>query len=560
VTTRPRTPGIVYSALSVVVLVVLGAVAFSTRQPPPPSIAEFAPNAVEKIEDAPEEQRAGEEEGVGACPADEPDCDAAATPTPQPGADPDDPEERFIDVPRVRKCIGDPPRQIEDPQSPPCVPYWEGENGGATYKGVTKDEIRIAMPNDCPSIERCKLTEIENSARFFNRRFEFYGRKIVIVNTADEAICDDDDPAGSRATAQAADEQHHVFGSIECGSGDPEYSRELARRGLIFVAHESPFGVIEGRRSHPHIWQYPMEPESIFAHFGEWACKRVAGGGTARHAGPLLRDEKRVFGVVLTPFTGADIKPDELTDRLEGCGAPPRLVINESGPDHTNVILQMKNAGVTSVFCLCHMLELTAFGRAATAQAYFPEWLISSYDINHYNTQIKTGLPAEQREHAFGIQVMPMQQRAEDWPGVWMCKEVDPQCDTSLPAVGPYHAMLLLASGIQMAGPNLTPDTFAEGLAKTAFPNPDHPILAGDVGFNEPIAKPDPKYSPAANLPHGMTSTGIEFWWSESATGPNSEEGNGAMCYVARKRFRLGEYPKGGDDVFFEGECDSGGV
>src|SRR5687768_80165 len=112
-TGRPRTPGIVYASISLALLVLLVSIALTVRQPPPPSIAEFAPQAVEQITDPSEESTAGRaaRSGADAASADEA-LGAQATPS--------------IDVPRVRRCVGDPPRQIEDPQSPPCVPYWSG--------------------------------------------------------------------------------------------------------------------------------------------------------------------------------------------------------------------------------------------------------------------------------------------------------------------------------------------------------------------------------------------------------------------------------------------------
>ena len=84
-----------------------------------------------------------------------------------------------IHVTRSRRCIGDPPRQIEDPQSPPCVPYWEGDNGGATTRGVTRNEIRLAAPN----WDAFKYPALE---AFFNRRFEFYGRSLHLLETPSE--------------------------------------------------------------------------------------------------------------------------------------------------------------------------------------------------------------------------------------------------------------------------------------------------------------------------------------------------------------------------------------
>src|SRR5207244_411943 len=154
-------------------------------QPPPPTIAEFAPQAVEQITDSPNDQNAAAGSGPRAGAAEASSAAATANST--------------VSVVRVRRCVGDPPRQIEDPQSPPCVPYWQGDNGGATSKGVTRDEIRIegnyyASPDD---------------VAFFNRRFEFYGRHITLVPVADAyGLCD---ASGERAEAARVDEEVHAF-------------------------------------------------------------------------------------------------------------------------------------------------------------------------------------------------------------------------------------------------------------------------------------------------------------------------------------------------------------
>src|SRR5438067_1531664 len=39
--------------------------------------------------------------------------------------------------PSAKRCVGKPPRQSEDPLSPPCVAYFQGNNFGSTYQGVT---------------------------------------------------------------------------------------------------------------------------------------------------------------------------------------------------------------------------------------------------------------------------------------------------------------------------------------------------------------------------------------------------------------------------------------
>src|SRR5437899_2922502 len=36
-------------------------------------------------------------------------------------------------------CVGNPPRQTEDPMSPPCVPFFTGPKGRSTWQGEQKD-------------------------------------------------------------------------------------------------------------------------------------------------------------------------------------------------------------------------------------------------------------------------------------------------------------------------------------------------------------------------------------------------------------------------------------
>src|SRR5689334_12914902 len=48
---RPRGPGAIYAALALGVILLLAILAVTPRQPPPPTIVEFAPQAVEQITD-----------------------------------------------------------------------------------------------------------------------------------------------------------------------------------------------------------------------------------------------------------------------------------------------------------------------------------------------------------------------------------------------------------------------------------------------------------------------------------------------------------------------------
>jgi len=163
------------------------------------------------------------------------------------------------------------------------------------------------------------------------------------------------------------------------------------------------------------------------------------------------------------------------------------------------------------------------------------------------------GPPSDELASTFGLAFQPRQIRPELDPYNMAVHEGDPsrapQTEGGLLAnrEEDYRPLLLLASGIQMAGPNLTPATFRAGLLKARFPNPITSTHAGAVGFT------------ASSW--GMTIDAAEFWWSNTATGPYSDSGasKGTMCYVdGGRRRKLGGWSRTQRDPFFVGACDSG--
>src|SRR5439155_1324822 len=225
-------------------------------------------------------------------------------------------------------------------------------------------------------------------------------------------------------------------------------------------------------------------------------CHRLA-GGNAVHAGSMLTDKRRVFGTILTrSWQDNPITWDPLDQQLAQCGeksavkleytfnAPWRFAPNMSADQAENAVLQMKQGGVTSVFFIGDPNELGQLMRAATSQAYYPEWLISSYIDPDNNPLVhgEMGQP-EQQAHLFGISFQPRAVTGNSMPAQWAALEVDPSYkmsgDRLAFAAKQYWAILMIASGIQMAGPHLTAQTFESGLRRTVFPNPITSIMAG---------------------------------------------------------------------------------
>jgi hypothetical protein len=125
---------------------------------------------------------------------------------------------------------------------------------------------------------------------------------------------------------------------------------------------------------------------------------------------------------------------------------------------------------------------------AAEDNHWEPEWVI----VGSSNQATSTSYDyraATQLGHIFGQFAASKVVPVTDDPWYWAVKETVPDFDASCRAciaTELYRELLLLASGIQMAGPNLTPENFAAALQRTRFPNPGagrSPYWQGAAGF-----------------------------------------------------------------------------
>lgn len=552
-TRRPRTPALVLGAVAAAIAVLVGAVALTSRQSPPPTIAEFAPQAVEQIKEALEEQSVAD--GAGGVGTERggatPDGSADVTSPPAPG--------EIIEEGRVRQCVGSPPRQTEDPQSPPCVPFFDPDldNGGATHKGVTADQITVAVPQQFFEDINAPL----KAAQFFNKRYEFYGRQLVLQPFGTTGCVNSQpDPAKMRADAVAVDEELQVFATLAyagCQGADHHYYDALAERQVVSVVDGNLTTGLErnyARRS-PYQWNVMAGLDTILANTAQFVCATLA-GKPPRYAGALQRDApRRHFGVITTRSTDGttpDLTP--LRDGLRGCGVTPVEVRDDQTTDATrsgvNTIVTLNDAGVTSVLCLCTSVDLrNVYMPAASSQGYQPEWVQSSYINTDLDNSYGGGnAPPDQSAHVLGISFRNKLLPRQDMPWYWAIKEADPHYEpagqTYYSAHSRYVQLLLLASGIQMAGPNLTPETFRAALHRTRWANPGAgaaPYFQAEVGFAGPR--------------HTMSVDASMFWFDPQRPGTVDPSVPGAICYVDRgRRYRLGQWPRI-DPAFFTGPC-----
>ena len=238
-----------------------------------------------------------------------------------------------------------------------------------------------------------------------------------------------------------------------------------------------------------------------------------------------------------------------MTRRLKACGITIKATVEvpyDQGADASQVgVLRLQNEGVTTAIIFSEAAPTDLFiWPAAERQNYRPEWIISSFGNQ---TEDSAGLlaPREQLETAFGLTFLNKNVPPADFPMTWAVKEVDP----SLPgewaqAKHLYWPLLVLASGIQAAGPNLTPETFGDALMELDFPNPGAggpPYYQATVGFGRDD--------------HTFFGDGTPIWWNGSETSYQINQDTGTFCYVDHGiRYRLGNWPAGVPKLF-QGPC-----
>jgi hypothetical protein len=567
---RPgRAPGTVNLVLTVAVLALLLPLLLNAATSSPPTAAEFSPNARQVIKQAP--------------PGQAPEVSAGGEATPTPSAGPSvspasSPTAQTIQPPEneVLKCVGPPPlRQIEDPQSPPCIAYWKGDNGGSTWRGVTKQAVYIAVPTPENAVK-----EYNALFAFFNKRFQFYGRKLVpeYCGTGSGASDQATQVADAAKAASGCDGGIRPFASTFYRQNNGAYYMPAlaCRHKILVMGSYSPYDKKFLDRCPGLQFQYPMVVDEQFANLGEWMCKRLVGrkatwadGNDGSTPPRPLNGLTRELGIILEPFTNEDpvARKDVLTpmlSRLRACGAgvEDRNVLvnpvygqgsgNFDPASAQNAMIRLKANNVTSVVCMCNFFSYGTLARAAEGSAYSPEWISGTFGLNDVTSSfILSGAPDSQLENTFGVTFHPRIINPLLNPYNVAVQEGDPSAVRDTATTGEaklevYRALLLIASGVQMAGPHLTPATFRDGLRNARFPNPFHVTMAGAVDV-----RPDG---------YSLTADGAEWFYSTTAYGPfaDSRAKAGAVCYLnGGRRYRLGAWPRG-NAPFFSGSCDSG--
>ena len=453
---------------------------------------------------------------------------------------------------------GDRTRQVGgDPYSPPCYAF-SGDNGGATSKGVTEDSIvvtvrRLEGPsaaeifadisgqsvNDSPQSYE---NTVQALAEYFSSRFQFYGRKLDVRffrgegNGATELLGGGKEKA--LADALKASQEQGAFADIS-GITIP-YADALARNGVVNFGAPYPSAEwFEGRK--PYSWSLFPDGTNVVNSSAAAVISRLGGSSTAEFAGPSMQGRPRVYGIVAPENAEYQESVNRYLGLLGAAGIEIRLNMKykldiSSMPNQaSNIIAQLKDAGVTSVLCGCDPVML-ALGLTpkANEQGYEPEWLTSGLAFVEQDL-VGQLIDRRQWSRAFGIAYnAESEPLGRSFPYA-AYKAVRPNDEPAFGVEEIYYQMYLLAIGVQMAGPNLTPQTFEAGM----FQYPDSLGPRGSWGFGPG------DYTPTDDF--------REIWWDPDRISPQNNKAGAWVQLNGGARYSPSNAPRGPAGFFREG-------
>ncbi|HEY3143428.1 MAG TPA: ABC transporter substrate-binding protein [Acidimicrobiales bacterium] len=404
----------------------------------------------------------------------------------------------------VTACASGQQWQVEaDTYSPPCFDF-SGDNGGATSRGVTADEITLSYrmtsdPNllkvlaDTAGIELDVTNEqLENDAEglvdYFNQNYQFYGRKLRLQQVQGSGSVIEEFTGGGqdKAVTDAIKVAQETKAFADVTALTQPYADALSDQHVVNIG--APYMSREwfGKRA-PYAWSNFPDCSTAAETATEVAAKEIL-PYPAKYAGGDLTDRPRTLGVVA---------PNN--QEYQQCVEAGRKILEDQGfhysyetdyvldlasiPDAArDIVAQLKDKGITSVALACDPVMAASLLSVAESQNYKPEWLVLGVAFTDLDLvgQIIQKNSGDQMSRAFGGTPYGGQEAYGTSYGYQAFKSVRPDEEPSILIDVIFIQLLEMAIGIQMAGPDLTPEHFETGM----FSYPERTGTAGTWDFS----------------------------------------------------------------------------
>ncbi|HEX3795598.1 MAG TPA: hypothetical protein VHV57_13985 [Acidimicrobiales bacterium] len=388
---------------------------------------------------------------------------------------------------QVAGCAG--PQVAGDPYSPPCISF-NGNNGGATTRGVTSNQIVITYMNPTdgsksvdqsiesvtgsynsvifPETYAQEINTLQELVTYFNKHFQFYGRQIVL-----KVINGQEDGAGDNAgnvQADALNVADDIKAFAEINGTSEAYVNALSAQHVLNFS-----GVYDNEAGYqanaPYSWSDVPDCTEIGQDVGSVVTKDLVGQPTSFGGTGVANGEPRKFAVVYDDLPYLSSCATEMTSALSAAGQPATTTIGYSTDQSVatataqSTVQQLINDNVTTVLCMCDPLGELLFADDMQNDHYQPEWVEGGV-VGEETDDIAQEMPQSVWAHTvvitseeslagkYGSTLAYFAAKSEDPNNALIVNEVDVL----------YQRLYQLALGIELAGPNLTPQSFEQGI------------------------------------------------------------------------------------------------
>ena len=305
-------------------------------------------------------------------------------------------------------------------------------------------------------------------ADYFNKRFQFYGRKIKLVFFDGKGSSTTELLGGGQEEAEAdavkAAEEIKAFADIIAISAP--YGDALARRGVLsFGAPYMSAEWLAARR--PYVWSPLVDCTFIQQSVSDYVNKRLA-GKPARYAAGDLKGKPRTTAVISPENPWYQQCVDAGVKIANAAGHPHqdriayKLDFDTMSNQATNVIAKLKSEGITTVICGCDPVFPIFLTPKAQEQGYQPEWIVTGTALTDHDI-LGQLYQQDQWSHSLGVSFIgPLQplRATTGYSAFKIARTTSPRSSSTSSTT----SCTCWPSASSTPGPSLTPQTFQQGM------------------------------------------------------------------------------------------------
>ncbi|HWB68116.1 MAG TPA: hypothetical protein VG708_14940 [Mycobacteriales bacterium] len=364
--------------------------------------------------------------------------------------------------------------------APPCQPTWSGNNGGATYQGVTAKQITVVYysPKDSLALHAIlgpagldptaaqNADYLARAQSFINARYQLWGRQVRMINYVSKS-CQASPPSDDcfRQDAHTIVSTYHPFAVVYSRNiTAPGFQQELSHLGVInFGGMNLPASFDTSQA--PYHYDYDMDGDTQAVLAGEYYCKELA-NRPARYAGPALRSKPRKAEILVEDTPEHVVAAQHLQAIIDHCDHGGGAVIKTFAPDTgqavvqtTTLASQAKQSGITTLLYFTDPVFPVYLTPQLTAQDYFPENVVIGSSYLDFD-ELGQLYSKQQWAHAFGLGDLPDMSSLSNYDAGAVYRSTHGKLGPFVSANNMQGDLSVLAAGLQQAGPTLNPATF----------------------------------------------------------------------------------------------------